>query len=198
METEDAAPSNEGIGGKLTRCLCIIYSKAITCNGQKNIGELRNKKRNSVVEALHLACNRAVHDHQWVSEISLLMHEHDVLQKFHYDIDVPCVAQWAASPRLHVDLIIEGRGSSPGVGFHNTDVKDVSFGRVLLRPISTWAKFYLGQFVSGARRVGDPEKVGGGEGWGPEGWGPKAPEAARVSQSDPREAQTHTLRGPWP
>ena len=70
----DAAPSNQELGGQLAACLW-IYTRGVICNGHKNMDDFRDKKRNSVVEAV----SRVVPDHQWVSEFSVLMHEHDVL-----------------------------------------------------------------------------------------------------------------------
>ena len=69
-----AAPSNQELGGQLAACLW-IYTRAVICNSHKNMDDFRDKKRNSVVEAV----SRVVPDHQWVSESSALMHEHDVL-----------------------------------------------------------------------------------------------------------------------
>ena len=68
----DTTPSNQELGGQLAACLWICTRAAI-CNGHKNMDG--DKKRNSVVEAV----SRDVPDHQWVSEFSALMHEHDVL-----------------------------------------------------------------------------------------------------------------------
>ena len=78
--TEDAAPSNAETGGKVTACFRIC-TQAVIGNGDLNMGDFRDEKRNSVVERVSLACTRAVLEHQWISEFSMLMHEHDVLQR---------------------------------------------------------------------------------------------------------------------
>ena len=54
------------------------------------------KKRNSLIEAVNLACNRIVLDHQEISETSLLMHEHQItrtLKNKNIDRDVLGIAQ---------------------------------------------------------------------------------------------------------
>ena len=94
LETEDTAKSKKGIGEKLLACSW-TYTKAVICNVRKDTAKFKDEITNPVVEVLHVACSRVVYDHQWVSEFSLLMHGHDVLQKPNYDIDVPCIAQWA-------------------------------------------------------------------------------------------------------
>ena len=81
--TEDAAPSNAETGGKVTACFRIC-TQAVIGNGEKNMDEFRDEKRNSVIERVSLACTRAVLEHQWISEFSMLMHEHDVLQRLNY------------------------------------------------------------------------------------------------------------------
>ena len=50
-----------------------IFSKDVTCNGQKNMDELRNRKRNlvieavnSVIEAVNRLCSKVLSNHKSV------------------------------------------------------------------------------------------------------------------------------------
>ena len=79
---------------KLVDTCLWIYTKAEICNGQKNMGEFRDKKRNSVIQAAKLE-QRIVEPRAGVSDTTMLKHEHDVLQKLKFDTDVPCTVQWA-------------------------------------------------------------------------------------------------------
>ena len=86
-----AAPSNKDIGRTFVASLW-VSTKCLICDGQKNMDEFRNKKRNLVIEAVNLACSRVALDHEWISDLFLLMHEHDILRN--YDMDVPCIVHW--------------------------------------------------------------------------------------------------------
>ena len=88
-----AAPSHREIGGNLAGGQC-IHTKAVICNGQKNMDDFKDKM-NSVTETVNLACSKVFPDHWCVFAFSSLLHENDVLQKVNFDSDVPCVVQWA-------------------------------------------------------------------------------------------------------
>ena len=85
LDTNDAAPDIDNIGGQLAAPVH-LHPKPQKKNGQKNMDEFRDKKRNSVIEVVNMACSRVLRDHGWVSEFSLLMHEHDILQKLNFDV----------------------------------------------------------------------------------------------------------------
>ena len=85
--------AGSGNVGKLAACMWNNTQAAI-CNGQPNIEEFRNQNMNSVIEAVNWSYSRVLPNRKWVSEISLMMHEHDILERLKLDVDVPCVVQW--------------------------------------------------------------------------------------------------------
>ena len=75
--------------------LLVGSHQKILFNDQKNVDEVREKERDSVIEAVNFGRgSRALTDHEWVSELSSFMHEHVNFQKTNFDTDVPCVVQW--------------------------------------------------------------------------------------------------------
>ena len=72
-----------------------MCTKDVMCNGQKNMNEFKEKKRNSVFEAVDLACDRIVPGHEWISEFSVFMHFFDFSSKLDIDLfAVQCFVQW--------------------------------------------------------------------------------------------------------
>ena len=64
-ESEDS-----DIGGTLAACIWIL-SKAVLYNGRKNMEEFRDRKRNSVIEAVNWSCSRVLPSHEVVSGFCL-------------------------------------------------------------------------------------------------------------------------------
>ena len=86
----------------------------MVCNGQENMSEFRDKKRNSVMEAVNWSCSRVLANHEWVSEFYLIMREHDIHETLKFEIDVPCIVQWcllwySTLARANAELVHEGR-----------------------------------------------------------------------------------------
>ena len=90
-----------------------MLTKPVIRNGHKNMDEFRDKGKNSVIEADSLACSRVLPNHEW-ADFTSLMHDHDLLQKQKFDINVQCIVQrafsWHSAPtQTNADLVIEGR-----------------------------------------------------------------------------------------
>ena len=91
-----------------------------------------------MIEAIKWSCNRVPPNREWVSEFSLMIHEHDILKRLKCDFDVPCTVQWSLVFRAYKDKLGFGdsrtyagdvrRGycCSPGVVLQNFDVGDLS------------------------------------------------------------------------
>ena len=89
-----------------------IYTEAVIRNGQNHIEGFRNQKKNSIMEAITCFCARIQHNHEWISEFSLVFQKNKILA-LNYDVDVPCIVQWemlwcSAPTSLNNDLLNEG------------------------------------------------------------------------------------------
>ena len=69
-----------------------IYSKTFVCNGRRS--NLRDQRRDAVVEAINWACTGAQDNHDWVSEFSLVLHEKNILVRLDLYFEVLCIAHW--------------------------------------------------------------------------------------------------------
>ena len=83
---------NSDVGGKLAACIW-IYHQAVTCNGRRKREAYKDQKRNSVIEAMNWSRSTVLPGHKWASDLSLIMHQQDILQTLKFDIDVPRVVQ---------------------------------------------------------------------------------------------------------
>ena len=52
------------------------------------------------MESVNWACEEALEDHEWVSELTISTQENEVLAELDYEIDIPCVVQWDFSGLL--------------------------------------------------------------------------------------------------
>ena len=57
-----------------------IHTKAVVCNGQRNVQAFTVNKMNSIIEAVNLVCVDILQDHERVSEFSLSLQEPKVLE----------------------------------------------------------------------------------------------------------------------
>ena len=56
-----------------------------------------------MIEAIKWSCNKVLPNHEWCSEFSLMIHEHDILERLKFDFDVPCTVQWVLEFRAYKD-----------------------------------------------------------------------------------------------
>ena len=74
---------------------------------QSYMDEFRNATRNSVIVVVTLHCSRVLPDPGWVSEFSLLLHEHDILQI--WILTLMCRVSWTGLSFGILLVRIEGR-----------------------------------------------------------------------------------------
>ena len=70
------------------RQACVYLTKAVVCNGQRNMQTFRVSKMNSIMEAVNWACDDFPDYHDLVSEFSLALEDTRVLELFNKDIEV--------------------------------------------------------------------------------------------------------------
>ena len=56
-----------------------------------------------MIEAINWSCNMVPSNNEWVSEFSLMIYEHDILERLKCDFDVPCTVQWVLEFRAYKD-----------------------------------------------------------------------------------------------
>ena len=63
-----------------------IYTKAVVCNGQGHMQNLRIFKLRSILEAFNGVRDDALDDHVWVSEQTTALQEAKILEALHNDM----------------------------------------------------------------------------------------------------------------
>ena len=46
------------------------------------------------MESVSWVCEDALRDHEWVTELNVILKENEILAALNYDLDVPCVILW--------------------------------------------------------------------------------------------------------
>ena len=121
-------PEDSGYGGKVAARIWIC-TKAVTCNGHRNMERFRSQRTNSVIESGNWSCGRRSPKHEQVAEFPLIMHERGVMQELKLEIDVPCVLPrrllWCSAPegRTRKRCMKHcGNRRGPGIGVEDSDV----------------------------------------------------------------------------
>ena len=65
----------------------------MTCSGQMRMETFRSRKRESIKAAINWICANVQDDHDWVSELSLVTHENEILGELDHDIEVSCIVR---------------------------------------------------------------------------------------------------------
>ena len=81
------------VGSNFAACMW-IYTKAVLSDGQESTQECLKRRMLSTMESVIWICEEAFEGHEWVSELTISMHEEEVLVYLDYEFDVPCVVQW--------------------------------------------------------------------------------------------------------
>ena len=72
-----------------------IYTKAVSCDGRGRGPPLDLKPiLRIIMESVSWVTEDFLWEHQWVTEINVVLKENDILEAQNYDIDVPCPLQW--------------------------------------------------------------------------------------------------------
>ena len=71
-----------------------IYTKAVICNGQKNMQDCKLQQFRSIMKAVNWVCDDALDDHVRVSELTISCREAKVLEALQYNLANPCMVQW--------------------------------------------------------------------------------------------------------
>ena len=71
-----------------------IYTKAVLCDGQGPTQENLRRRLSTIMESVSWVCEDALRDHEWVTELNVILKESEILEALNYDLDVPCVIQW--------------------------------------------------------------------------------------------------------
>ena len=69
------------MGSKFAACMW-LFTDAVQCDGQGS------------TESVRWVCEDALWEHEWVTELNVLLKENEILEALHYDLDVPCSIQW--------------------------------------------------------------------------------------------------------
>ena len=66
-----------------------ICTKAVVCNRQNHMQNLRIFKLRSIVEGVNWVCDDAVDEHAWVSEQTMSLQGARALEALQYDLEIP-------------------------------------------------------------------------------------------------------------
>ena len=66
------------IGSTFAACAW-IYTEAVLCDEQESTQEYLRRRLVSIMESFHWVCDDALENHEWVSELTISMHENEVL-----------------------------------------------------------------------------------------------------------------------
>ena len=102
------------VGLRFGSCLW-IFTKAIMLDGSRtnSARETIQRKKNSIIFAVNSVCDKCMCRHTSLSDETLILQEAKTLEALNYDLDVPCVVQWAvlwfaAPSSLNKELINAG------------------------------------------------------------------------------------------
>ena len=81
------------VGSKFVACMW-VYFKAVLCDGQgPTPGDLRRILA-IIRECVSWVCEDALCEHEWVTELDVILKDNDILKALSYDLDVPCPLRW--------------------------------------------------------------------------------------------------------
>ena len=93
MDKGEGWNEEECVGSRLAPCMW-IFTEAILYDGQGPTQENLLRKLSTIMERVSLVCEDALRDHELVTELSVILKEHEILAALNCDLDVPCVIQW--------------------------------------------------------------------------------------------------------
>ena len=89
---EEGDEQENWVGGRRVASMW-VYTKAVVCNGQRNMQTFRVNKKMSILQGVNGVCYAFLDNQQWVSQFSMALQETKVLEALNYDIEVLCVVQ---------------------------------------------------------------------------------------------------------
>ena len=93
MDKVEGWNEEKWVGTKFAACMW-VYTEAVLCDGQGPTQEGLRRRLSTIRESVSWVCEDALWEHEWVTELDVILEENEILEALNYDLDVPCSIQW--------------------------------------------------------------------------------------------------------
>ena len=101
MDKVEGWNEEEWAGSKFAACMW-VYTMAVLSDGKGPRKKPEAEALSTIMDSVSWVCEDALWEHEWVTELDVLLKENEILEALNYDLNVPCAIQrrllWFSSP----------------------------------------------------------------------------------------------------
>ena len=93
MDKHEECNEDQWVDSKFTTCNR-SYKKTVLCDARGSTQEILKRKLSIIMESVSSFYEDVLRDHEWITELSVILKDYEILTTVSYDLDVSCVIHW--------------------------------------------------------------------------------------------------------